>query len=68
MHCPGALHFVEINSTAISYGLQTNLTSVAKRAIFENPTFKFQIPLQIAAEREIARSLIGGTLSFLLVV
>ncbi|KAI7993468.1 hypothetical protein LOK49_LG11G00024, partial [Camellia lanceoleosa] len=26
---------------------------------FEDPTLKFQIPLQIAAEREIARSLIG---------
>lgn len=60
MVCPGALHFVERNATVISYGLQTNSTPIAKRGDFEDPTFKFQIPLQIAAEREIARSLIGG--------
>ncbi|KAL5544418.1 hypothetical protein UlMin_008202 [Ulmus minor] len=59
MHCPGALHFREINSTVISYGIQTNSTPQAKRGIFEDPGFKFQIPLQIAAEREIARSLIA---------
>ena len=62
MHCPGALHFIERNATVISYGIQTNSTPVAKRGNFEDPTFKFQIPLQIAAEREIARSLIGGIL------
>lgn len=61
MACSGALHFVEINATAISYGLQTNSTPATKRGHFEDPTFKFQIPLQLAAEREIARSLIGGT-------
>lgn len=60
MQCPGALHFSERNSTVISYGIQTNSTSVSRRGIFQDPTFKFQIPLQIAAEREIARSLIGG--------
>ncbi|KAJ7956357.1 ABC transporter A family member 2 [Quillaja saponaria] len=60
MHSPGALHFVERNATVISYGIQTNSTPVAKRGRFEDPTFKFQIPLQIAAEREIARSLIGA--------
>ncbi|KAF6159975.1 hypothetical protein GIB67_033059 [Kingdonia uniflora] len=59
MHCPGALHFVERNATVISYGIQTNSTAVSKRGKYEDPTFKFQIPLQIAAEREIARSLIG---------
>ncbi|CAH9126173.1 unnamed protein product [Cuscuta epithymum] len=59
MHCPGALHLSERSSSVISYGLQTNSTPVAKRGIFEDPTFKFQIPLQLAAEREIARSLIG---------
>nr|XP_043636610.1 ABC transporter A family member 2-like [Erigeron canadensis] len=59
MTCPGALHFVDRTATVISYGLQTNSTPVAKRGDFEDPTFKFQIPLQIAAEREIARSLIG---------
>ncbi|XAR50078.1 Sulfate-transporting ATPase [Bertholletia excelsa] len=59
MYCPGALHFAERNATVITYGLQTNSTPVAKRGNYEDPTFKFQIPLQIAAEREIARSLIG---------
>ncbi|KAI0515529.1 hypothetical protein KFK09_008194 [Dendrobium nobile] len=59
LRCPGALHFVEKNSTIISYGLQTNSTSMLKRGNSEDPTFKFQIPLQVAAEREIARSLLG---------
>ncbi|XP_065877068.1 ABC transporter A family member 2 [Euphorbia lathyris] len=59
MHCPGALHFREINSTIISYGLQTNSTPVRNRGSFEDPVLKFLIPLQIAAEREIARSIIG---------
>lgn len=63
MHCPGVLHFVERNATVISYGIQTNSTAVARRGTYEDPTFKFQIPLQIAAEREIARSLIGGALN-----
>lgn len=57
---PGALHFIERNATVISYGIQTNSTPEMNRGRFEDPTFKFQIPLQIAAEREIARSLIGG--------
>ncbi|KAM7269434.1 hypothetical protein ACFE04_024931 [Oxalis oulophora] len=56
--CPGALHFTDVNSTFISYGIQTNSTSVSKRGKYEDPTFKFQIPLQIAAEREIAKSLL----------
>ncbi|KAL2494247.1 ABC transporter domain-containing protein [Forsythia ovata] len=45
---PGALHFIDRNAT----GLQTNSTPLAKRGSFEDPTFKFQIPLQLAAERE----------------
>ncbi|KAF3322075.1 ABC transporter A family member 2-like protein [Carex littledalei] len=57
--CPGALHFTVKNMTVISYGIQTNSTAVARRGNYEDPTMKFQIPLQIAAEREIARSLIG---------
>lgn len=59
MRCPGALHFVEKTSIIISYGIQTNSTVVPKRGKYEDPTFKFQIPLQVAAEREIARFLIG---------
>ncbi|XVF51954.1 hypothetical protein PTKIN_Ptkin04bG0225500 [Pterospermum kingtungense] len=59
LHVPGALHFSEVNESVISYGLQTNSTPLEKRGLFERPTLKFLIPLQIAAEREIARSLIG---------
>ncbi|MED6193393.1 ATP-binding cassette sub- A member 2 [Stylosanthes scabra] len=61
MHCPGALHFVERSNSIISYGLQTNSTAVQKRGKYEDPTFAFQLPLQLAAEREIARSLIGDS-------
>lgn len=60
MHCPAALHFAQKNDTVISYGIQTNSTSVAKRGKYEDPTLAFQLPLQLAAEREIARYLIGG--------
>ncbi|XP_078158441.1 ABC transporter A family member 2-like [Carex rostrata] len=61
LRCPGALHFTvkNANATVISYAIQTNSTGIARRGRYEDPTFKFQIPLQIAAEREIARSLIG---------
>lgn len=63
MYCSGVLHFIERNETTISYGIQTNSTAVQRRGKYEDPTSKFQIPLQIAAEREIARFLIGGTLN-----
>ncbi|KAG2241869.1 hypothetical protein Bca52824_096289 [Brassica carinata] len=59
LQVPGALHFVEKNATVISYGVQTNSSTEEKRGRTEDPTFKFLVPLQIAAEREIARSLIG---------
>ncbi|WZY72414.1 hypothetical protein YC2023_004654 [Brassica napus] len=59
LHAPGALHFTERNATMISYGVQTNSSSAPKRGQTEDPTFKFIVPLQIAAEREIARFLIG---------
>ncbi|KAJ6676813.1 ABC TRANSPORTER A FAMILY MEMBER 1-RELATED [Salix viminalis] len=60
MQVPGALHFVDVSPSLITYGLQTNSTPVIRRGHYEDPTFKFQIPLQIAAEREIARSIIGA--------
>lgn len=66
LRCPGALHFVDRNATVISYGIQTNSTSVERGGVYEDPTFKFQIPLQIAAEREIARLMIGGIELFVL--
>lgn len=59
MRCPAALHFMEKNDTVISYGLQTNSTSLQKRGKYQDPTDSFQLPLQLAAEREIARFLIG---------
>ena len=62
LQVPGALHFAERNATVVSYGVQTNSSSEEKRGRIEDPTFKFLIPLQIAAEREIARSLIGGNI------
>ncbi|XP_060170118.1 ABC transporter A family member 2-like [Lycium barbarum] len=59
VRCPAAVHFKILNGNKIGYSLQTNSTAVVKRGQEEDPTFKFQIPLQLAAEREIARSLIG---------
>ncbi|KAI4319131.1 hypothetical protein MLD38_032767 [Melastoma candidum] len=61
MTCPAALHFSEVSASVIGYGVQTNSTPASKRGIFENPVFKFQIPLQISAEREIARSLLDDS-------
>ncbi|TMW86787.1 hypothetical protein EJD97_020884 [Solanum chilense] len=62
MRTPGALHFVERNATVISYGVVTNSSTYIKvpRAS-EDRTFKFQLPLQLAASREIARSLLGDS-------
>ncbi|KAK4480244.1 hypothetical protein RD792_013308 [Penstemon davidsonii] len=59
MRTPGALQFEELNPTVISYGTKTNSTTTIIGRNFEDPTFKFQMPLQLAASREIARSLIG---------
>ncbi|GMJ15142.1 A. THALIANA ABC2 HOMOLOG 1, ABC2 homolog 1, ATP-binding cassette A2 [Hibiscus trionum] len=55
----GAFHFRELNGSVISYGLQTNSTVMGSGGQDVDPTFTFQIPLQVAAEREIARLLIG---------
>lgn len=56
----GALHFEEKNATVISYGTVMNSNTKKIGRQVEDPTFKYQIPLQIAASREIGRSLIGG--------
>ncbi|KAM3374694.1 ABC transporter A family member 9 [Capsicum galapagoense] len=62
MRTPGALHFVERNATVISYGVVTNTSTYIKvPRVPEDPTFKFQLPLQLAASREIARSLLGDS-------
>ncbi|CAM6104749.1 unnamed protein product [Calypogeia fissa] len=59
MRIPGGIHFLERSSSVIAYGIQTNSTAKKVRGIYENPNFKFQIPLQAAAEREIVRLLAG---------
>lgn len=63
LQCTGALHFILGNSssTVLRYGIQTNSTSVQLRGYYQDSTLKFQIPLQVAAEREIARYLLGDS-------
>ena len=62
---PGAQHFEERNASVIGYGIQASTTQTQldnyRLNLPEDPAFDFQIPLQIAAEREVARSLVGGT-------
>ncbi|KAK6920841.1 hypothetical protein RJ641_014519 [Dillenia turbinata] len=61
-HCAAALHLEEKNDTVISYGLQfatnadANLGGTQHK---EDHVFTTELPLQIAAEREITRSLLG---------
>lgn len=52
---PGALLFGFKESGALGYGLQTNSTSRVQREVYEDPVMKFQVPLQNAAERELAK-------------
>ncbi|KAK9669274.1 hypothetical protein RND81_13G120800 [Saponaria officinalis] len=59
LRCPATVHFAEKNATVISYGVQANFTRTVKGGIAENPTMKFLVPLQVAVEREIARSFLG---------
>lgn len=58
MQCTGSLYFEERGST-IAYGIQTNSTATGDHGRFEDPNFTYQIPLQVAAEREIARLVSG---------
>lgn len=60
LRCPVALHFVEKTGSVMGYGIQTNYTTTSIRGKSENPTLQFQIPLQIAAESELARSVLAG--------
>ncbi|CAI5466645.1 unnamed protein product [Closterium sp. Yama58-4] len=55
MRTPGALHFAFTEKGDLGFAVQTNSTSKVRRGAFENPTFDHQVPLQAAAEREIAR-------------
>lgn len=59
MQCTGTLYFEERGST-IAYGIQTNSTATGDHGRYEDPNFTYQIPLQVAAEREIARLVSGG--------
>lgn len=51
----GALHFAFTPTGALGFGIQTNSTVKSQRGMFEDATFDYQVPLQAAAEREIAR-------------
>ena len=66
LKCTGAIHMEERSSSIIAYGIQTNSSSKMKRGYYEDPVFKFQLPLQLAAEREISRFLVGGRNLYLL--
>jgi hypothetical protein len=60
MRCYGTLYFEERGTSAIAYGIQTNSTGIYFHGRFSDPNFSYQIPLQVAAEREIARTVLGG--------
>ncbi|KAI3995436.1 hypothetical protein MKX01_006658 [Papaver californicum] len=57
LYCAAALHFVDRSATVISYGIRTNDSDTTTREVKEDFIFKYQLPLQIAADREIARFL-----------
>lgn len=66
MRVPGVLHFIEINSMEIRFGLQTNSSSyvsIGKQT--EDPNYKFRIPLRYAASRAISTSLLEIQISTL---
>ncbi|KAH8940361.1 hypothetical protein BDL97_15G085100 [Sphagnum fallax] len=61
MRCYGTLYFEEQGTSAIAYGVQTNSTGIYFHGRFSDPNFDYQIPLQVAAEREIARTVLGDS-------
>lgn len=52
----GALHFRD-TPAGLGYGVQVNTTGKQVRGVYEKENFKHQLPLQVAAERELARFL-----------
>lgn len=62
MRCTVALHFTETNLTFISYGIQSNKSAKFRKG--QKSEASMEAPLQFAAEREIARSLLGGAFPF----
>lgn len=61
MRTTGALHFQERSSSMIAYGIQTNSSPKQIRGVYEDSVFTFQVPLQVAAEREITRLMAGDS-------
>lgn len=53
----GAYHFSLNGTTGINYLLQVNSTMRLFAGNYQDPTFFSQVPLQVAADREIARLL-----------
>ncbi|KFM23420.1 ABC transporter A family member 2 [Auxenochlorella protothecoides] len=53
----GAYHFSPNGSSGMDFLLQINSTVKLFRGLYQDPTFFSQVPLQVAAEREIARYL-----------
>lgn len=60
MRVTGSLYLEDRAPSVIAYGIQTNSTTTADHGRYEDPNFTYQIPLQVAAEREIARMVTGG--------
>jgi hypothetical protein len=60
MRCYGTLYLEERGTSVIGYGIQTNSTTRYFKGRYSDPNFNFGIPLQAAAEREIARTLLGS--------
>jgi hypothetical protein len=60
MRCYGTLYLEEHGTSVIGYGIQTNSTTMAFKGRYSDPNFSYGIPLQAAAEREIARTLLGS--------
>ena len=57
---PGGYHFTVVNATAIDFLVQANFSQRVFRGTYQDPNFFAQVPLQAAAEREIARYLWEG--------
>ncbi|CAG9460936.1 unnamed protein product [Pedinophyceae sp. YPF-701] len=50
-----AVHFVNVTTTAMEFGIQTNSTPKFFKGQYQSPDRFVRVPLQVAVEREIAR-------------
>ncbi|DBB06884.1 TPA: hypothetical protein ACH3X3_009543 [Trebouxia sp. C0006] len=57
----GAVHFNVTDAQHISFTLQSNSSTNWFKGHYQNPNTYFQLPLQMAAERETARHLANGS-------